>query len=358
MIVDDVAYGMIISLHQIGVNREEIAARLKEQLNLRVDRRTVGYWLSKNSPPSSRPKRKGKRTKSDDPRKQRQRLVAQLLQRRAVVVGTDHTPIRRKLKTRTLVRQPFNSPAKIARQLMIEFNIKASLSTVRRDLISQGRRPRRKRKTVYLTPKHKKARVHFAREALRKKLRKVVFTDEKVFDSNCLTNEFQWVAHGEQVDGAPQERAAPSVLCWAAIADDGTRIVRCIQRQNLDRQRYLAILKSASQELRQLSARGYQFQQDNARPHCGSEAWLKKNKIVVLPLKWPALSCDLSPIEQFWDIVNRRVKERGPFGAAELARYIAEEGAAVPVNTVQRLASSFAGRLQKVIKAKGEMIKP
>jgi transposase len=55
-----------------------------------------------------------------------------------------------------------------------------------------------------------------------------------------------------------------------------------------------------------IAANGATFQQDNARPHIAraNMDFLHQNSVDVLPL--PALSPELSPIEHFWNQLDRQ----------------------------------------------------
>ncbi len=52
------------------------------------------------------------------------------------------------------------------------------------------------------------------------------------------------------------------------------------------------------------------FQQDNATPHTVAitTAWLHSKRVRVL--NWPACSPDLSPIENIWHIIKRKIHQR------------------------------------------------
>jgi hypothetical protein len=54
------------------------------------------------------------------------------------------------------------------------------------------------------------------------------------------------------------------------------------------------------------------FQQDNARPHVAMicTPFLEAENVPVLP--WPADSPDMSPIEHFWNALDRRVQQCVP----------------------------------------------
>jgi hypothetical protein len=100
------------------------------------------------------------------------------------------------------------------------------------------------------------------------------------------------------------------------------------------------------------------FQQDGATCHSQSKPYLSRRKVKSLEEPWPAVSCDLSPIEQCWSYLNHLVKRRGPYGVEELQRFAEEEFAKMPQEYIDNLVLSFTSRCEKVIQTKGNVIKP
>ncbi len=68
--------------------------------------------------------------------------------------------------------------------------------------------------------------------------------------------------------------------------------------------RYIKIL-----EQHMLPSRRRVFQQDNAKPHTAAitTAWLHNRRVWVL--NWSACSPDLSPIENIWRIIKRKIRQ-------------------------------------------------
>ena len=97
------------------------------------------------------------------------------------------------------------------------------------------------------------------------------------------------------------------------------------------------------------------FQQDNARPHSArvTTAWLRRHRVRVLD--WPACSPDLSPIENVWRIMKRRIRQRWPRTVEQLKSCIHQEWAKIPLAKLQQLIPSVPKRLQSVIKRKGDV---
>ncbi len=67
------------------------------------------------------------------------------------------------------------------------------------------------------------------------------------------------------------------------------------------------------------------FQQDNAKPHTEAitTAWLHSG--IVRVLNWPDCNPDLSPIENIWHIIKRKIHQRRPQTLQQLETYSRQE---------------------------------
>ena len=99
------------------------------------------------------------------------------------------------------------------------------------------------------------------------------------------------------------------------------------------------------------------FQVDNAKPHSArvTTAWLHSKR--VRELDWPACSPDLSPIENVWRIMKRKIAQRRPRTVEQLKLYIKQEWERIPPENLQKLVSSVPKCLLNVIKRKGDVTK-
>jgi len=220
-----------------------------------------------------------------------------------------------------------------------------------------GLTAKKRRKTSFLSDKGRLYRIEFCKWVLETKPL-ICFSDEKEFDCNEDSNVYEWVAKGEKASGARGAREGAKLGVWGCIAPEGTVILRTYKKENLDRARYRAILKTALPELREMTKATSVFMQDGARPHCGALEWLKKERVKVLEADWPALSSDLNPIEQFWSHLDRKVKERAPYGVEELEEFVLDEARKFSREAIGNLVGSFWNRCRRVVEAEGKFIKP
>ncbi|GFW66789.1 transposable element Tcb2 transposase [Trichonephila clavipes] len=97
------------------------------------------------------------------------------------------------------------------------------------------------------------------------------------------------------------------------------------------------------------------FQQDNARPHVAKtvKSYLDSQQVQLLP--WPAYSPDMSPIEQEWDIVGRRIARdlRHVASTDELWLRIQTIWNTLPQTDIKNVFHSMPRRVAALIAARG-----
>lgn len=146
-----------------------------------------------------------------------------------------------------------------------------------------------------------------------------------------------------------------SVMVWGCISGQGMGALH-ICNGTVNAEAYVQILEQAMvpSKRRLFGRRRCIFQQDNAKPHTAriTSAWLRRHRTRVLD--WPACSPDLSPIENVWRIMKRKIRQRRPRTVEQLKTYIQQEWDRIPVAVVERLVSSMPRRLQSVIKRRGD----
>lgn len=348
MYMNDVDYGRMLAYLSEGLSVADVAAKLK------CSHRTIRYWQTKSPPSTPR-----KWTRKEPPVVAKRRAwVRKLIGQFRMHEAVDYTPVRRTKKVRLIKQFLFPSPAKIARELRLR-GIVASTTTVRRDLLAMSYRAVALRRGPNLTAEHKRLRVEFCRAVLKADL-DIIFSDEKQIDSNQDQQEYQWITRRQIPETRLHQQGAPSLTLWGAIGKD-FRLLQVLPRTVLNGEVYRTkVLQVNCAKLREVQKRNETccLMQDNARPHCGSEDFLKRRRVRVLPLKWPALSPDLNPIEQLWSIIAKRVQARGPWGVDQLRQFVEEEWASVPQSTINKLVESFKSRCKSVVRAEGRTIKP
>ena len=93
------------------------------------------------------------------------------------------------------------------------------------------------------------------------------------------------------------------------------------------------------------------FQQDNASCHNSkfSTIFFQENDFQVLEI-WPPLSPDLNIIENLWNYMKQKVREKHPATVKELLRQVFEIFLAIRDNYIHRLYRSIPRRIKTVLK--------
>ncbi len=159
------------------------------------------------------------------------------------------------------------------------------------------------------------------------KWKSFLWSDESKFD--ILVGN-----HGHRVLRAKEEGDLPacqqhsvqkpaSLMVWWCISVYGMGSLHVLE-DTMNAERYIKVLEQhmLPSRLRLFQGRPCVFQQDNAKPHTASikTAWLRSRRVRVLNL--PACSPDLSPIENIWHIIKRKIHQRRPQTLQQLETYI------------------------------------
>ncbi len=246
------------------------------------------------------------------------------------------TPRQERLLMRRVEENPHASSLQLSKEVESQTGVTISRDTIRRTLQRNGMHECRPRKKPLLKPRHKKARLEFARTHADK--------DEDYWDSILWSDETKinvfgtdgfktvWRRKGEEY----KENGGGSVLMWGCMSAAGVGELHFIDGI-MNSQMYCSLLKEKM--LPSLRALGHRalFQHDND-PKYTSKAtvvFLKKNRVKVI--QWPSMSPDLNPIEHLRGILKRQVEHHSPSSIQSLKEVILEEWKKIDLENIANL---------------------
>lgn len=258
-----------------------------------------------------------------------------------------------------------NTATQVANQLRTESNMHVSPDTIRRALKQSGLRAVVKKKKPRLLPKHKKARLDFARKYESwtvEDWNKVIWSDEHKIN-RLGSDGRQWVWK-KRDNGLADQQVTGTVkfggghlMIWGCMTSQGVGYA-CKIDDTMDATLYVNILSDELMDTLQyygMEKEEVIFQQDNDPKHKSRLAteWFQENEITALD--WPAQSPDLNPIEHLWKSLNHQLAgyEEEPKSMAELWERVQEQWDKIPVSVCTNLIESMPKRIAAVLKAKG-----
>lgn len=269
----------------------------------------------------------------------------------------------RYLQLQALRNRTFTAPH-LKNDLLNTRQVNVSAKTVRRRLKEAGLNPKRPAKVPRLLPRHKTARLQFARAHAgwgEHEWSKVLFTDEtriqlwkpdgrdrvyrRIGERYAACNLVQIVSFG-----------GGSIMLWGGISwESRTELVEVNLRMNADWYISNIIEEHVLPYVGFIGYDRFVFMQDNARAHVARTVLQYLEEVGIVSLDWPPLSPDLNPIEHLWDILKRRIRAQNPAPNSIAALRIAaqEEWNRIPQETIRDLLRSMPRRMQAVIRARG-----
>lgn len=282
-----------------------------------------------------------------------------------------------------------HSSKNVAKALLAEKGVEVSASTIRRNFRQHNMIYAYPKVDTALTAKQRRHRVEWAQDMQKGKYNwdRIMMTDSKVFGLHLTVakkGRREWQPKHERLTEA-RVRSTQSVHVYVGITVHGATPLLSVTSTGARNRRQFVDPKTG-QFHRGVGAQEYStcvlpwfhkhgrrlfsasnkfaitwhFQQDNARPHT---AVVSKKKLQELwghkrVIEWPANSPDLSPVENFWALLSRKLDGvRGQIDCLEkleavLQNLVKKWDRAELVHMLQGMPN----RLQKVIELNGARI--
>ncbi len=199
-------------------------------------------------------------------------------------------------------------------------NKEVSKSTIKRRLYSDGYKSYKEKKAHLLSKKNLKARKKYFQTHKGKtydEFENFIFSDEssfRILNVKGCGSYYKKANIGSKIKSVIRTKkfGGGGIMIWGFITSKGDfRICKCPSKMNSNS--YLRIMEEyALPEIIKcgLKLSDIIFMQDNATCHKSkaSQNWFKANNIRLLD--WPPQSPDLNPIENVWDLLDRRARVR------------------------------------------------
>jgi transposase len=226
---------------------------------------------------------------------------------------------------------------------------KSTIAKIRREL---GFKYQWATKVEKLTPDHIRYRYEWAQEIQKRPCFNLpwIISDESSFVL-CPSRAKLYRFRGENTPCVFQEFAGYPVKCmvWGAIGPNYKSPLIWF-RDGVNSKNYIQALDANHifHELNIQFPEGYIYQQDGARPHTASQSmeYLAAN-VEMLPsdCRWPASSPDLSPIEEIWSYIKRKIYVPGLKTPEELFLAVQSIWENIGIDMINRLMESLKPRI-------------
>ena len=182
----------------------------------------------------------------------------------------------------------------------------------------------------------------------------LMFSDEKIFDTNYHGTRFQWCPKDTMADPIEIQRWGATVHVWGCIGIGVKILVFFEKKKSVNSQLYLD--KCITPHLTALQ--NGVFQQDGAKCHTSTKSmtYFKDNNIDVLD-PWPPRSPDLNVIELLWATLSRNVSARCPKSVPDLQKMVRQEWDKIPQAHINKLVTDeYRRRVRMCLEVEGRIL--
>ena len=99
------------------------------------------------------------------------------------------------------------------------------------------------------------------------------------------------------------------------------------------------------------------LQEDNDLKHTSKIARDWKTNHGVCQMLWPAMSTDMNPIENVWEVIKSRIYKKKTKNLRSLIKIIKKEWKGLPKEFAKSLFKSMPKRIEALISANGDFTK-
>lgn len=233
----------------------------------------------------------------------------------------------------------------------LSFEHQISTTSVKKILNDDGYSYHQKTAVTPLRQEHVNARLGMCNRFLvydYGQLWPIIFTDESTIIVN-MNNGGIWRKRGHYPPQAfyEKDKKPTSIMVWGGIGPRGYRTQLIKFSENVNKVTYQEALQKNKifENITSIFGNQWVWQQDGATPHSAYESMIYILQNVPHYLIWPAYSPDLSPIEQVWSYIKKRLAGQKFDDPDELFDAIEQEWQAVPAEVLHNIYSSFYARL-------------
>lgn len=246
-------------------------------------------------------------------------------------------------------------------------------STIRRRIKESGKfKSYWAAKKPFISLENKRKRVEWGkahRNWTKEQWSRVMWTDESPFVLRFNRKKRVWRMHNERYNPIctiGTVKHDKKIMVWGCFAAHGIGHLHKVNGIMEHKQYKQILIHHMKPSLKELFPDGDGiFQQDNDPKHTETsiKAYLdnEDSNIPQLPivgnhrkpLRWPAQSPDLNPIENLWSILDLWTKKRKPNNEIDLLETLQEAWHNIPVSLLTKLSDSMPDRIEEMLKNKG-----